>query len=100
MVSSVPAKPAPDDGVNDTAFAHAVKVFNKARTGVHQLLRLVISEYLFAQRAELIRVRSEQVEFNMADTEAGPNTALVVTGFKNAAEIESFVREFFYASRK
>lgn len=90
----------PIDGINQVAMDHAIRVFSKARMGVHDAFRLAIAEYRNVERQELIRVRSHNVEFSMADTDAGKNTALVVTGFKDAYEIESFVREFFYASRK
>lgn len=86
--------------MNQAAFARAMQVFHRAHTGIADALRLAIQVYQQEDRATLVRSCAENFEISMADTQAGPNTALVITGFKDATEIESFVREFFYASRK
>lgn len=86
--------------MNEAAFIRAMQVFHKSHTGIADALRTAIQVYQDEERKRLVRVRAESLEIHMADTDAGKNTALVFTGFQNAGEIESFVREFIYASSK
>lgn len=86
--------------MSEVAFAKALRVFSRSHTSAAESLRIAIDVYMTELRAGLVRLRAESLEINMADTDRGPNTALVFTGFKDAAEINSFVQEFIYASRK
>lgn len=87
--------------MSERAFDAALRVFNKTRTGMVGCLRAAIEAYK-AEELYLLHVDHAQIglAFHVADTETGPETALVITGFKDLAAIECFVAEKLHASGK
>lgn len=86
--------------MSENAFSHAVRAFNKARTNSVQALRIAINEYKFIESEEAVAARPAGLELVVVDTPRGADTALVITGFNNISEIESFIKEFLHAPRK
>lgn len=78
--------------LNVKAFDEALRVFNKARTNVVGCLKSAIEAFKSEELRQLhIEHRDLPLKYATADTEAGPDTALVITGFKDAEEIECFL---------
>lgn len=91
VISSVPAAPPKGDGVNDAAYFEAHRVFNKCRTSVAMCLRVAISAYRRAEMHENMKTCGH-LQIGSAETEQG--LALIVNGFKDEADIESFMEKF------
>lgn len=86
--------------INEVAFKNALAVFNKARTGVVAALRIAIERYVRDSEKLDYRVQIGQLNYSTATTDNGPDTALVITGFRNQNEIKTFVSEYFHAPCK
>lgn len=82
--------------MNDYAFASAVKVFHRARGGAVQCLRQAMEAYFSA----VMEDTRGNLSAHIADSKYGPGTALVIFGFKDISEIETFVAEKLNAPGK
>lgn len=83
--------------MSSAAFAAAVERFMHARGSSVECLRQAIKVHndILAQEMSA----TSDLQLSVADTEAGPDTALVITGFKNVDEIQVFVARL-HAPRK
>lgn len=82
------------------AFEEALRVFQKARGSAVHCLKMAILAYDEARVREFRAHGCSDIELHVASTDAGPDTALVIKGFRNLAEIEAFITEKFRAPRK
>lgn len=82
------------------AFDAALRVFTRARGSAVTCFKLAIEAYDAERLKELYASHDSDLVIHVADTDNGPDTALVIVGFKNISEIETFVAEKIYASRK
>lgn len=92
MVHTVKKDEPKKDSLNEAAYQVALNVFHSGHTSVHGALRNAIIAYRSMELAELIKSHdAAHLNIAVADTEIGPDTAIVITGFVNLAEAECFV---------
>lgn len=75
--------------MDEAAFAHALKVFNRVRGDMTVCLRRAIEAYL--SYLPPMKSLPKGLRSSVADTDDGPGTAIVITGFKNIDEINDFI---------
>ena len=76
----------------------AVHVFFRTRGNTRQCLEAAIKAY--QEEEKYIPLNMEGVVMEAADTDTGPDTALVITGFTNLSDIEKFISEKLRAPGK
>lgn len=82
--------------MTERAFSEALRVFNRTRDSVVGCLRKAIKVYMEeAARDAADNHATSGLTMQMADTDDGKDTALVILGFKNAEEIQSFAQRVF-----
>ena len=85
--------------LNEKAFAEATKTFNRLRGSAVACLRAAISVYR-AEEAFCNVSTYNNLVFSTADTEKGKDTALVISGFDGAGQIEAFIADVVHAQSK
>ena len=85
--------------LNEKAFAEAAKAFYKLRGSAVACLRAAISVYR-SEEAFCNTSTYNDLVFSTADTEKGKDTALVISGFDGAGQIEAFIADVVHAQSK
>lgn len=82
------------------AFNAALRAFQKARGSAVSCFKLALDVYDAERLKEFHAAHNGDLQLHLADTNNGPDTALVIVGFRNFAEIETFVSGIINAPRK
>ena len=80
------SEPKKTEQVIDHAMAAAMKAFNKNHGSTHDAVAQAINAYINHKRSDMVSGQHGLLTVDLADSELGPNSAVVITGFENPSE--------------